>query len=57
MLVRWIGVSHRVGRSIFYCILSDKGKVLSQTTVHNLTAEEPIYPDIQDQIYDYRGYI
>ena len=29
MLVRWLGVSHRVGRAVCYCILSDKGKFLS----------------------------
>ena len=29
MLGGWLGVSHRVGSAIYYCILSDKGKVLS----------------------------
>ena len=39
MLGRWIGVSHRVGSALCYCICSDKGKVLSWTTVQNLAAE------------------
>ena len=44
MLGRWLGVSHRVGTSLCYWILSNKGKILSQTTGQNLTAEEPRYP-------------
>ena len=53
MLGRWIGVSHRVGSAICYWILSEKVKVLSQTTVQHLTAEEPRDTDVQERIRDY----
>ena len=55
MLVRWLDVSHRVGRALCSWILSEKGKVLSQTTVHHLTVEEPRYPDVQERIRYYHG--
>ena len=55
MLGRWLGVSHRVGSDICYCILIEKGKVLSQTTVQQLTAEEPRDTDVQEWISDYHG--
>ena len=55
MLVRWLGVSHRVGSALCCWILSEKVKFLSRTTVHHLTAEEPRYPDFQEQIRDYHG--
>ena len=35
--------------------MSEKGKVLSQTTVQQLTSEEPRYPDAQERIRDYHG--
>ena len=55
MLGQWIGVSHRVGSALCYLILSEKGKVLSQTTVHHLTAKEPKHPDVHERIRDYHG--
>ena len=39
ILGRWIGVSHNVGSTLCSWILSEKGKVLSRTTVQHLTAE------------------
>ena len=57
MLVWWIGVSHRVGSAICYCIISEKGKVLSETTVQKITAEEPRDIDFLEQIRDYHGYL
>ena len=55
MLGRWLGVSHSVESALCYWILIEKGKVLSQTTVQNLTAEEPRDPDVQEWIRDYHG--
>ena len=55
MLGRWIGVLHIVGSALCNWIISDKGKFLSRTTVQHITAEEPIYPDVQEQICDYHG--
>ena len=54
---RWLGVSYRVRSVLWYWILSDKGKVLYQTTVQNLTSEELIDPDVQERIRDYHGYL
>ena len=49
----WLGVSHRVVSALFYWILSEKGKILSQTKVQDITAEEPRDPDVQERICDY----
>ena len=53
MLGRWLGVSHRVGISLCYWIISEKIKVLYRTTVQHLTAEEPRDTDVQERIRDY----
>ena len=55
MLGRWLGVSHRLGSDLCYWIVSEKGRVLSRTIVQHLTAEEPRYPDVQEQIRYYHG--
>ena len=46
-------VSHRVRSALCYCILSEKGKVLSSTTGQNQTADRPRNANIQEQIRDY----
>ena len=51
----WQGVLHRVVSALCYWILSEKGKFLSQTTVHHLTYEEPRDTDVQYRIRDYHG--
>ena len=55
MLGRWLGVSYKVGRALCYWIISEKGNVLSQTTVQKVTAEGPRDHDIQYWIRDYHG--
>ena len=35
---RWLGVSHRVGGIMSYWILTQKGTVISKTTVQRLTS-------------------
>ena len=50
-----MGVPHRVGSVICFFILSEKGKVLSHTTVHNLTDDEPRYNNVQERIRYYHG--
>ena len=57
MLGLWLGLSHRVGSSLCYCNLSEKGKILSQTTVQHITAEEPRDTDVQELIRDYHGFL
>ena len=39
-IFRWLGVSHRVGGLILYWILTQKGKVISQTTLQRITQPE-----------------
>ena len=46
-------VSHRVRSALCYCILSEKGKVLSSTTGQHLTADRPRDANIQERIRDY----
>ena len=53
MSVQWLGVSHRVGSALYYCIISDKGKVLSCTIIHQITADKPRDTKVQEQIRDY----
>ena len=55
ILGQWLSVSHRFGSALCYWIISEKGKVLSRTTVQHLTAEEPRDNDVQEQIRDYHG--
>ena len=55
LLGKWLGVSHRVGSTLCYWIISEKGGVLSLTTVQHLTAEEPIDHVVQERIRDYHG--
>ena len=55
MLGRWIGVSHRVGSTLCYWILSNKGNIISCTTVQNITADKSRYLNVQERICDYHG--
>ena len=55
MLGQCLGVSYRVVSALYYWIISEKGEVLSQTTVQHLTDEEPRDPDVQERIRDYHG--
>ena len=57
MLGRLLSLSHRVGIALCYWILSEKGNVLSKTTVQHLNAEEPRYTDVQELIRDYHGFL
>ena len=47
MLVQWLGVSPRVESTLCYRIISEKGKVLSRTTVQNITAEKLRDPNVK----------
>ena len=55
MLGRWLGVSQRVVSALCYFIVSDKGKVISRSTVQTINADKPRYPKIQESILDYDG--
>ena len=39
-VARWLGVSHRVGSSLCYYVLTENGDILSRTTVQNVTRLE-----------------
>lgn len=49
----WLGVVHRVGSALCYWILTNKGNVISRTTVQNLTKVESENPDIKCLIKEY----
>ena len=55
MLGKWLGILHSVGIMICYWIPNEKGKVISYTTIQNLSAEKPRYPNIQESISDYHN--
>ena len=57
MLVQWIGVSHSIGSTLSYWILSQKWNIISRTTVHNLNTEKPRDPNVQEHICDYNGFL
>ena len=48
-------VSHKVVSALCYWILSEKGKVLLCTTVHNLNSEKLRDANVQEYIRDYHG--
>jgi hypothetical protein len=52
---RWLGVSHRVGSALCYWILTEKGQILSRTTVQHVTREEVQNPEIQQAIREYHN--
>ena len=45
-LGRWLGVSHRVGSSMCYWILTRSGQVISSTTVQHVTGDEHNDPQL-----------
>ena len=47
---RWLGVSHRIGSALSYHVLTEKGDVLSRTTVQHIPEEDLIKPSVQDQL-------
>ena len=49
----WLGLSHRVGSVIYYWFMNEKGHLILCNTIQHLTAGEPRYTNIQQQIHDY----
>ena len=47
---RWIGVSHNVGSTLCYHILTATGKTISRTTVQHITKDEVQQQEIVDKI-------
>lgn len=50
---RWLGVSHNVGSALCYWVITDKGTILSRTTVQHLTSDEIKQPDIKSQVHQF----
>jgi hypothetical protein len=49
-LAQWMGVAHKVGSEMCYCLMPVSGIPVSNTTVQHVTLEETRNPDIQVQI-------
>ncbi|GFH50498.1 hypothetical protein CTEN210_06974 [Chaetoceros tenuissimus] len=50
---RWLGVSHHVGCAYCYYILTNKGEVISRTTVQHIPREEFVKPEVQEAVRSY----
>ena len=50
---RWIGVSHRVGGLMYYWILTQKGTVVSITTVQHLTSIEKEIDEVKASVSEF----
>ena len=45
-IVRWVGITHWVGSYLCYWVLTEKGKIISRTTVEHVTRDEAEKPEI-----------
>ena len=50
---RWLGVSHHIGSALCYYVLTDKGEVISRTTVQHIPRDEFVKPEVQATVKDY----
>lgn len=50
---RWLGVLHHVGGHMSYWILTEKGKVVSRTTVQHVTNDEASTDEIKNRIQNF----
>jgi hypothetical protein len=50
---RWLGVSHRVGNLMLYCILTIACRVISRTTVQRITHLELTTSEVKDRCKEY----
>ncbi len=50
---RWLGVSHHVGSALCYFIVTEKGQVISRTSVQHFTKEDVEQPEIQQALRDF----
>ena len=50
---RWLGVSHHIGSALCYYILTNKGEVISRTTVQHIPQHEFIKPEVQEEVKSY----
>ena len=52
-LGRYIGVSHRILSRLLYWILTEKGDIISITTVHHITEDQVAKEQVQEEIHGY----
>ncbi|GAX25842.1 hypothetical protein FisN_6Hu120 [Fistulifera solaris] len=52
-LGRWLGVSHRVGSAMCYYVLTQKGIVLSRTSVQGVTVQEHLSDEVRGRMEKY----
>lgn len=50
---RWLGVSHHVRSALCYYILTNKGEVISRTTVQHIPRNEFLKPKVQEAVKSY----
>ena len=50
---RWLGVSHNVGSALCYFVLTEKGNVISRTSVQHFTSDDVSKPETQQAMRDY----
>ena len=49
-LARWLGVAHRVGFDLCYCLLLESGKVIAWTTVQHVVQDDYLNDDVKRDI-------
>ena len=52
---RWLGVSHNVGSALCYFVLTEKGNVISRTSVQHFTTDDVSKPETQQAMRDYHA--
>ncbi len=49
-LARWLGVAHRVGSDLCFCMFLESGKVIARTTVQHVARDDYLNNDVKREI-------
>ena len=52
-LVRWLGISHRVGSDMCYWLITESGKLVSKTSVEHVIHDDYLNPEIKKKIDEF----
>jgi hypothetical protein len=52
-LVRWLGVSHRVGSDMSYWLITESGTIISKTPVEHVTHDDYLQADKKAEIDEF----
>jgi hypothetical protein len=52
-LARWLGVSHRVGSDLSYWLITESGKIISKTSVNQVTRDDYLQMDKKQEIEEF----